>query len=149
MADLTKFDLSVNGVNQDTQYIKQRAYHFSDTLTPEMASSGTHDLLALPAGEMLAGLRLVSLKTAQLSGPGNMNFRLLIAGGEGADLFATALTDSAFTSGKVQNVPVSGIEGFSLTSGSVLQFTASQALTAFDFLLIVETIPVLDFLCQG
>ena len=149
MADLTKFDLSVNGVNQDTQYIKQRAYHFSDTLTPEMASSGTHDLLALPAGEMLAGLRLVSLKTLAGDGPVSMNFKVSFGGTASAEFFNSPLAIGDFAKGKVHNLPLAEVSGFSQTEAGILQFTASQALTAFDFFLIVETIPVLDFLRQG
>ena len=149
MADLTKYDLRLNGVNQDTNYVKQCAYRLSGTFTPSILLGAAHDVVAIPAGEMLVGLRIVSLSSASSDGNCSMDFKIKVGENTAEKVRSTAFTVNDFAKGKVFNLPVAGVAGYDVEKGSVIQFVPTVALTALDLILVVETVPVLEFLTQG
>lgn len=148
MADVTNKETRVPGVNQDTNFVKQEA-HIVDAAGLGVTAVGTHDLFKLPAGVMLTGLRIASLANAAGSSGATIQLKAAVNGSSVNLTSATAL--SALGSGAVINAPVSDANGYDVVgSGAIIQMTVgTAALTDFKALVIVEDIPVKDYLERG
>jgi hypothetical protein len=149
MADLTNIDFTVNGVNQDTNYIKQYAFMPDAKEYPAMAAVGTHDIIELPEGEAVTKLRLFVMEDAASSGAATVQFKIAFNGiAENINSTAIAITD--LKAGDVIELPVNKIKGFEIGNPGIVQFTVgTAALTALKFMLVIETIPVKAFANNG
>lgn len=148
MADVTNKETKVPGVNQETHYIKREA-HIIDAAGLGVTAVGTHDLFVLPRGGMITAVRAAMLGAGSGSSGATVQFKAQINGSSVALNSATAIT--ALGSGAVINAPVSGVAAYDVVgSGAVIQLAvASAALTDFKALVVVESIPVADYLELG
>lgn len=149
MADITNKNLRIPGVNQDTAYIKQRSYLLDGAIDAAVLATGTHSIIALPKGEAVTKLRLVAIDAAASGGSATVQFK--VAYGQTAEAInSTAVAVANLGAGDVYEFPVNGVKGYDAATGAVLQMTVgTAALTAAKFLLIVETLPVNEFMTMG
>ena len=149
MSDVTNKNFRIPGVNQDTNFIKQRSYCLNGAEVPEILATGTHDVIALPKGEALIGLRVIALENTASDGSATLQFKVAI--GEAAENINTsAVGIASLSAGDVYDWPVNGVKGYDDTSGAVIQLAVgSAALTAVKLLVIVETLPVVEFTKLG
>lgn len=149
MADITEFEMRVPGVNQDTHFQKQNAYLIDCEEHSGVLTVGTHDLVKLNKGDMLTKLRIVVLKSAASSGSATIQFKAKF-NSTAENIHANAFAIANLCSGDVYDIPVSTIKGYDEEYPPVIQMSVgTDALTAFKFLLIAETIPVHEFLNKG
>ena len=147
--DVTNKNLRIPGVNQDTNFIKQRSYCLNGIEVPEILAVGTHNVIALPRGEAITKIRIVALDATTSGGSATLQFK--VAFGEVAENVGTsAVAIANLAAGDVYDFAVNGIKGYEAESGAVIQLSVgAAALTGMKLLVIVETIPVVDFTKQG
>lgn len=149
MADFTNVDFRVNGVNQDTNYKKQYAFCIDTAEYSGMQATGTHDIAVIPAGEAVVGLSVFVLTAAASSGAATVQFKLDFNGTAEA-VNSTAVAIANLAAGDIADLPVNGIKAFDTAKECTLQFTVgTAALTAFKFMLVIETVPVKEFITEG
>lgn len=149
MADFTNIDFRVNGVNQDTNYKKQYAFCIDTAEYSGMQATGTHDIAVIPAGEAVTGLTIFVLTSAASSGSATVQFKLDFDGTAEA-VNSTALAIANLAAGDIADLSVNGIKAFDTAKECTLQFTVgTAALTAGKFLIVVDTIPVAEFINKG
>lgn len=149
MADVTNKNFRIPGVNQDTNFIKQRSYCLNGAEVPEILATGTHDVIALPKGEALIGLRVIALENTASGGSATLQFKVAI--GEAAEnINASAIGIGNLAAGDVHALPVNAVKGYDEDVGAVIQLSVgSAALTAVKLLIVVETLPVAEFTKLG
>lgn len=149
MADLTNTDFRINGVNQDTSFIKQRSYLLDGTVNSGLLSTGTHSVIVLPKGEAVVKLRVVSLESATSSGAATLQFKI------GFDNVAEAVNSNAIAlaalaAGDVYDFPVNAIKGYDDSKPPVVQLTVgTAAFTKLKLMVVVDTLPVTEFTTLG
>lgn len=149
MSDVTNKNLRVNGVNQDTVFFKQNSFLIDGGIVPEVLGVGTHNVIALPKGEAVTNLRLVSLDNAASDGSATVQFKVSFDD-TGESVNSTAISVANLASGDVHDLTVNNIKGYKESAGAVLQLViGGAALTKAKFLLIVETLPVVEFMTMG
>lgn len=149
MADFTNIDFRENGVNQDTNFTKQYAFTIDAAANSAMLATGTHDLAVIPAGEAVTAVKVFVLTGAASSGAATVQFKLDF-GGTAEAVNSTAGDIANLAAGDIAAMPVSGIKAFDTEAECVLQMAVgTAALTAFKFLLVVETVPVKEFITRG
>jgi hypothetical protein len=149
MADVTNLNLRVPGVNTATNYIKQQSYAIDFATITGIAEVGTHDLIKIKKGDAVQALRVVALDSATSGGAATLQFKVAF-NGSGAAVNSTAVALAGLAAGSVQNMTVSGIKAFDAEADGVLQITVGgAAYTGGKFLLIVETVPAVDFVTNG
>lgn len=146
MADITAYDTRINGVNQDTDFVREEAHVIDFGLYSEIAEAGTHDLFVLPVGEAVIGIRVIGLESLDA---GTLQFLLKHGDEEAVTVNETALTTAELAEGVVNELAVSGIKAYDGENTCTVQATVGSAITEGKILIIIETIPVLDFLTNG
>ena len=147
MADVTNKETRVPGVNQETHYIKREA-HIIDAAGLGVTAVGTHELFIVPAGGMLTDFRVAMLGAGSGSANANVKFQATVNGSAVELTSGAAMT--AYGSGACINAPVNGAVRDFIGSGAVIQMVvASAALIDFKALVVVESIPVQDYLELG
>jgi hypothetical protein len=142
MADITNKNIAVPGVNSATNYKVEHAYLLNLGTMAEIAKTGTHDLVKLPAGEALTGLKVIVIEPATSGGAATAQFKV-----SGAAVNSSALALAGLAAGMVQNFNVSGIAAY---GEKVLQLTVGTAdYTGGKLLVIAETIPAEMFVTAG
>jgi hypothetical protein len=149
MADITNKNIRVPGVNQDTNFIKQRSYCLNGSETPEVMSSGTHSIIAIPKGEAVTKLRVVALANTASGGSATLQFKVAV-GGTVENINSSAVAIVNFAAGDVHDFPVNSIKSYDEANGAVIQLVVGSAsLTSVKLLLVVETLPVAEFTKLG
>lgn len=142
MADITNKNITVAGVNSATNYIKQYAYLLDMNTLSEIAETGTHDLVKLPDGEALVGLKVVVIEKATSGGAATAQFKV-----NGNAINTSAIALSGLSTGFTHNYNVSGIESY---GEKTLQLTVGgSAYTGGKLLVIAETLPAKMFVTAG
>ena len=150
MADITNKNFKIPGVNQDTNYIKQQSYMLDGGVASEILETGSHEVIALNKGEAITKLRVIAVKGGATSaGSATVQFKALFD--ETAEAInKTAIPVADLAEGDVHEFPVNGIKGYDAEKAAVIQFVVGGAnLTGLKLLLIVETLPVEEFLKLG
>ena len=149
MSDVTNKNFRIPGVNQDTNFTKQRSYFLNGAEVPEILATGTHNVIALPKGEAVTGVRVIALENTTSGGSATLQFKVDF-GGTAENINTSAVGIANLSAGDVHDWPVNGVKGYDETSGAVIQLAVgSAALTAVKLLVIVETLPVAEFTQLG
>ena len=142
MADITNKNIAVAGVNSATNFIKQYAYMLDMNTMADIASTGTHDLVKLPAGEALVGLKVVVIEKAASGGAATAQFKV-----NGSAINSTAIALAGLAEGFTHNLNVAGIAAY---GENTLQLTVGgAAYTGGKLLVIAETLPAEMFVTNG
>lgn len=142
MADITNKNISVPGVNSATNYVQERAFLLDMGVNADVSATGTHDLVKLPAGEALTGLKVIVIGGATSSGSATAQFKV-----NGSNINSTALALAGLAEGMVHSFNVAGIKAY---GENTLQLTvASASYTGGKLLIIAETIPAEMFVTNG
>lgn len=142
MADITNKNIAVPGVNSNTNFIKQYSYVIDFGVNADVAEVGTHDIVKLPAGEALTGLKVIVLGKVTSGGAATVQFKT-----SGAAVNSTALALAGLNEGLVHSLNVAGIAAY---GENTLQLTVgTAAVTGGKVLLIAETIPAEMFVTNG
>lgn len=142
MADITNKNILIPGVNSATNFVQEYAVELDLGAMAEIAATGTHDLLKLPAGVALVGLKAVVVDAVTSGGAGTVQFKV-----NGSAVNSTALSIAQLAKGMVHTMGVNGIAAY---GENTLQLTVgTAALTGGKVLLIVETLPVDMFVTAG
>lgn len=142
MADITNKNIAVPGVNSATNFVRERAFLLDMDTTAEIAAVGTHDLVKLPAGEALTGLKVIVIAPATSGGAATAQFKV-----NGASVNSTALALAGLGEGMVHCFGVSGVKAY---GENTLQLTVgTAAYTGGKLLVIAETIPAEMFVTNG
>lgn len=149
MADITNKNCRVPGVNQDTNFMKQRSYCFDGGVVPEIMSIGTHNIIAVPVGECVAKIRVIALENSTSGGSATLQFKLSF--GETSEVInSSTIAVGALAAGDVHELVVNGIKAYDAEKTPVIQLVVgSSAFTAMKLLVIVETLPVTEFMTMG
>ena len=142
MADITNKNIFIPGVNSSTNFIQQYAAELDMNTMSEIAAAGTHDLVKLPPGEALVGLKVVVIEKATSGGAATAQFKV-----NGSAINTTALALAGLGEGFVHNFAVSGVAAY---GENTLQLTVgTAAYTGGKFLVIAETLPAEKFVTNG
>lgn len=149
MADITNKNIKVPGVNCATNYVQQYAYCVDFATLDGIAGTGTHDIVKLPKGEALLGLRIVALESATSGGSATLQFKLSV-GGTATAINSSTIALAGLTAGMIQNLPANNLKSFSGDGEGVLQMVVgTAAYTGGKFLLIAETLPAEAYVTNG
>jgi hypothetical protein len=142
MADITNKNISIPGVNSATNFALERAYMLDFGVNADIADVGTHDLVKLPDGEALTGLKVIVIEPAASGGAATAQFKV-----NGSAVNSTAIALAGMGEGMVQCFSVSGVKAY---GENTLQLTVgSAAYTGGKLLVIAETIPAKMFVTAG
>ena len=142
MADITNRKISVPGVNAAANFVKQYAYMLDFTNLAEIAKTGTHKLVNLPAGEALMALKVVVIDKVTSGGAATVQFKV-----NGAAVTAAPVALAGLGDGFTHNLNISGIAAY---GENTLQLTVGTAdLTGGKLLVIADTIPAEMFVTNG
>lgn len=155
MADYLNKNLRVNGVNQDTQFFKQYCFLIDSGELPGILTPNEHHFLcAFSKHEVLMGLKMIVLDVANTNTSDaavSVEFSVHFEGS--GSTYAIEPSVEAFSNNRIGFVfdfPVDGVKGYSEGKHFSLLFkTNKTGLTKLKFMLLVETIPVEDFLTLG
>lgn len=147
-ADITAKDTLVKGVNSMNQYTRYKAHLIDGTEHSGILASDTHDLFTIPKGNMLTGLKLVAKADTTSSGSATVQFKAKI--GSTAEAIHTAIGKGDLATGDVFACDVQKIKAYDPDNDIIIQMTVgTAALTALKLFVIVEYIPVDEFLNAG
>jgi hypothetical protein len=142
MADITNKNIQIPGVNSDTNYVQERAYMLNMNTNADIASVGTHKIVALPEGEALVGLKVIVVEGITSGGAATVQFKL-----NDAAINSSALALAGLATGYVHKLNVAGLKGY---GANTLQLTiGTAAITGGKIMVIAETIPVNMFITNG
>ena len=141
MADLTNKDFRLNGINQATKFVREDAYEVD--VVELGATTGANDLVAIPAGNAVVGFKVIG--EASIVGGSDSKVQLGVKAGTTTVNFGTA---AAVKAGDVLNVSVNGA-AYSADAQTVVLTVSGTALTAGKFIVVVESIPVGEFITRG
>ena len=142
MADITNKNIAVPGVNSATNFVRERAFMLNMDTTAEIAATGTHDLVKLPAGEALIGLKVIVIAPVTSGGAATAQFKV-----NGNAINSSALALAGLGEGMVQTFGVAGVKAY---GENTLQLTVgTAAYTGGKLLVIAETIPAEMFVTNG
>lgn len=144
MADITSKDITVPGVNSNTNYIQSRALLLDFANVADITATGTHDLFDIPAGETLVGLKVVVIAAVTSGGAATIQFKI-----GGSVINSTALALSGVAKGFVHNFAVSGVNAYSDGTKPLQMTVGTAAVTGGQLLVIAETIPGDMFVTAG
>jgi hypothetical protein len=138
MADITNKNIRVDGVNSATNFIKQYAYLLDMNQFAEISEVGTHDIVNLPPGEALLGVKVIVVDKMTSGGAATLQFKV-----NGSAVNSTALGLAGLSDGFVHNLNVAGISAY---GENKLQLTVgTAAYTGGKLLIIAETLPAKQF----
>lgn len=146
--DVTNQVKRLNGVNVNTNHVRTDAYIIDAAEAAGLLTVETHSLAVVPAGYAVTGLKVVSLETATSSGSATLQFKLK-HGTDAAAAIGSANALAALTAGDVLCLNTSGILAYGDSEVVVQATVGTAAFTKLKFLLMVEMVPVLDFLTMG
>ena len=144
MADITNKDITVPGVNSNANFVKNQAFELDFDNVAAITATGTHDVIKVPAGETLVGLKVIVVGAVTSGGAGTVQFKV---GGNAIN--STALALAGLAKGFVHNFTVSGVNGYSNGSVPIQLTVGTAALTGGKLLCIAETIPGDMFITAG
>ena len=146
--DVTNQVKRLNGVNVNTNHVRTDAYIIDAAEAAGLLTIETHSLAVVPAGYAVTGLKVVSLETATSTGASTLQFKLK-HGSAAAEAIGSANALAAFTSGDVLSLAPAGILAYGDSAVVVQATVGAVAFTKLKFLLMVEMVPVLNFLTRG
>jgi hypothetical protein len=142
MADITNKNIQIPGSNSDTNFVVERAYLLDFGINSEVAAAATHDLVNIPAGEVLVGLKVISVSAVTSGGAATVQFKI-----GGSAINSNTISLAGLAQGMVHSFAVANING---EGEKVLQLTVgSAAITGGKLLLVAETIPAKKFVTLG
>jgi hypothetical protein len=142
MADITNKNIQIPGVNSDTNYVQERAYMLNMNTNADIAAVGTHNIVALPEGEALVGLKVIVVDGVTSGGSATVQFKV-----NDTAINSTAFTLAGLATGYVHSLNVAGLKGY---GANTLQLTIGvAAITGGKIMVIAETIPVNMFITNG
>lgn len=155
MANLLNKNFRLNGINQDTQFVKQRSFLVDSAEHPEiLIGNENHFLATFSKGEAFFGLKMVVLDVeSSIAGDAaaKVEFALHF---EGENI--THPIEPAFEAisksriGCVYDVLCDGIQGYKKGKNlSIVMKTDKSGLTKLKVIIFVDTIPVDEFLTLG
>ena len=155
MANLLNKNLRVNGVNQDTQFVKQSCFLIDSSEHPEVLTPNEHHFLcSFAKHEVCIGMKMIVLDVdSSISGDAaaTAEFSIHFEGEGGTSAIEPAV--EAFSKsriGYVYDVPLDGVKGYKEGKHfSLLLKIDKTGLKKLKFLVFVDTIPVEDFLTLG
>ncbi len=155
MANLLNKNLRVNGVNQDTQFVKQYSLLLDSNEHPEILTANEHHYIcAFEKGVACIGLKMVILdidSTISGDAAAKVEFSVKFEGEEGS--YSIEPSVEAFSKsrkGFVFDVLFDGIKGYNKDKNfSLIMKLDKTGLTKLKILVFVDTIPVDDFLTLG
>ena len=148
-ADITAKNTLVAGVNSPNNYIRSEAHLIDGTENPGVLAADTHSLFKLPAGSAVTGLTIVSLATATSSGSATAQFKVKV-GTSDAEAMHTAVALADLAAGDTAKFLTTKIKGYEADKEPLIQLTVgTAAFTALKLLVIVEYLPVSDFMTAG
>jgi len=152
-SDVTSLVPRLNGFYQPNTLVKSTVHILDLAVATSAKSADTHDLVKIPAGHAVVGVTIVSLTSFASSGAATMTIKVK-AGTETAAAIGSAVSLTNLAVGKVTKLVPAGALSLKATNGvyagSVLQMTVgTAAYTAGKAMIIVDTIPVADFLVNG
>ena len=155
MANLLNKNLRVNGVNQDTQFVKQECFLIDSAEHPEvLLANEHHHLCAFGKGNACIGLKMVILdidSTISGDAAAKAEFSIQFEGEESTYSIEPAV--EAFSKsriGFVYDVLFDGVKGYKKDKNFSLMLKLDKTgLTKLKIMLCVDTIPVDDFLTLG
>jgi hypothetical protein len=142
MADITNKNISVPGVNSNTNFLKQYAFLLDFGTFAEIAEVGTHDFAKLPAGEALMTLKVVVVDKVTSSGAATAQFKV-----NGTAVNTTAVSLAGLAEGYAHNLNVSGVAAYGENTLKLTVGTA--AYTGGKLLVVAETLPAELFVTNG
>lgn len=155
MANLLNKNLRVNGVNQDTQFVKQQSFLLDSAEHPEILTENEHHFLAtFSKGEAFIGLKMVVLDVdSTISGDAaaKVEFSLHFEG-DGSTYAIEPAFEAVSKSriGFVYDVLIDGMKGYKEGKHfSLLMKLDKAGVTKLKVMFFVDTIPVDDFLTLG
>lgn len=144
--DVTNRNLSIPGVNSATNFKTERAFLLDFGNLADIGGIGVHDLVKLPAGEALVGLRAIAVTGAVSGGAATVQFGFKLED-KSEVLNSEAIGVSGLGAGYVYDIPVNGVVSY---GECILQMTVGgAALTGGQVILIAESIPVDMFVQNG
>lgn len=143
-ADITNKDITVPGVNSATNFIKSTAFELDFAVVSDIVAVGTHDLIDIPAGETLVGLKVIVVGAVTSGGAGTVQFKV-----GGNTINSTALALAGLAKGFVHNLVVTGVNAYSDGTVPIQLTVGTAALTGGKLLCIAETIPGDMFITAG
>ena len=146
--DVTNKVKRLNGVNVLTNHVLTDAYIIDAAENAGLLTVATHSLAVVPPGMAVVGLKVISLVTATSDGNATLQFKLK-HGSDSAESIGSANAIAALTAGDVINIPTSGIKAYGDSKVVVQATVGTAAYTALKFMLMVEMVPVSDFLTAG
>lgn len=148
-ADITAKDTVVKGVNSLNNYTRFEAHLLDGTEHPGILAADTHDLFKIPAGNAVTGITIVSLDTATSSGSATATFKAKVGTADAEALHsAVALADLA--AGDTAKFLTTKIKGYAADAETLIQLTVgTAAFTKLKLLVIVEYVPVVEFMTAG
>ena len=148
-ADIKAKDTLVKGVNSMNNYIRSQAHLIDGTEHPGILDDDTHDLFTIPKGNMLTGLKLVALGATTSDGSATVQFKAK-AGSGNAEAIHTAIAVADLAAGDVFACDVQKIKAYDPDNDIIIQMAVGTAdLTASKIFVIVEYVPVVEFLNAG
>lgn len=147
-ADITAKETRLKGVNSFDNYIRRETHLIDGAENAGILAADTHSLFIIPKGNMLTGLKVLSLETAASSGSATAQFKASI--NSVAEALHTAIGKADLAAGDVAVIPVEKIKGYDASYDTVIQLTVgTAAFTTLKLLVVAEYIPVTEFLTAG
>lgn len=147
-ADITAKDTILKGVNSLNNYVRSEAHLIDGSQHAGILAADTHSLFIIPKGNMLTGLKVLSLETAASSGSATAQFKASI--NSVAEALHTAIGKADLAAGDVAVIPVEKIKGYDASYDTVIQLTVgTAAFTTLKLLVVAEYIPVVEFMTAG
>ena len=148
--DITGSVLVLKGVNSEQNYTRSLSVVIDGADEADLLTVATHSLIKIPAGNMISGIKVLPLASATSAGAATLQFLAKVGSGTAEAINGTALALAALAAGKVHNLNLSSVKGYSETDDTVIQMTVGTAdFTALKFMIFVEYIPVSNFLNRG
>jgi len=147
--DITASVVRLKGTNSQTNYKQMDAYIIDAAENAGLLTVATHELVTIPAGRVLTGIKAILIGAATSDGSATAQFKYKVGSETAEAINGTAYAVAAMTAGKVYNLPLQAVSAYSATETANIELVvAVAAFTALKFALFVETIPLDSFLTK-
>ena len=149
MADITAYDTIVKGVNSPNNYTRSEAHLIDGSEFSGIMASGYHSLFMLPKGAAITDIKIISLETAVSSGSPTLSIAVKFGDVDNVPLF-TAIEKSVLAKGGVYHANVDKKYAYDPEVIPLIRLAiGTAAFTTLKFLLIIDYIPVNEFMTAG